>query len=448
MRDLNFPVVATSGNLSDEPLAYDNEDALNRLDAIAEVFLVHDRPILAPVDDSVVRIMGGAPMMLRRSRGYSPYPVSIHEPGKSAAPVILAVGGQLGNTVTLLQGNNAHVGPHIGNLGSPAALDAFEHSIEHLCALYKAIPALVACDLHSDYHSSRHAQKSGLPVLRVQHHVAHIAACMAEHNLTDAALGIAWDGAGLGDDGTLWGGEFFQVSPGAYHRVAHLRQFQLPGGEAAIREPRRAALGLLWALDGNLTPERANLAPVTELTVEEQQVFSSVLKKNFNTPTTSGAGRLFDAVAALIGLRQHTSYQGQAAAELEWAIKDITTDQAYVFDFPPANIEPTVGVRVLDWAPMVLGILDDLAAGAPLSLIAAKFHNTLVDMIASVVEWQQIDKVVFGGGCFQNKYLTERLMQRLPAMGVEPFFPRTMPPNDGGLSFGQAYWARHTLKGA
>ena len=447
MRELGFAVVATSANLSNEPLAYDNQDALARLASIADVFLVHDRAILAPVDDSVVRVMGGGPMVLRRARGYSPYPLPLGDTAGSEEPVILGLGGHLANTVCLLKEGRAFIGPHIGDLETPEALDAFERSIERLCGLNDAAPDAVACDLHADYRSSHYAQKTGLPAVAVQHHVAHIAACMAEHGLEDTVLGVAWDGAGLGDDGTLWGGEFLHVEPGRYRRVAHLRGFPLPGGEAAMREPRRAALGLLWALDGGLTPERADLAPVGDLTEEERRIFSGLLSRNVSAPATSGAGRLFDAAAALIGLRLRASYQGQAAAELEWAIDGLETDQSYPFDLSPQTGQPVGAPLVLDWGPMMQALLDDLAMSAPVPMIAAKFHNGLVEMIASVVEWQQIDKVAFGGGCFQNKYLTERIMQRMQAMGVTPFFPRTVPPNDGGLSFGQAFWARHVLKG-
>jgi hydrogenase maturation protein HypF len=270
---------------------------------------------------------------------------------------------------------------------------------------------------------------------------------MAEHNLQGTALGVAWDGAGLGDDGTMWGGEFLQVKPGNYHRVAHLRQFRLPGGEAATREPRRSAIGLLWALDGSLSPSRAALTPITESTAEERQVLCRMLDSGLNAPITSSAGRLFDAVAALIGLRQRSNYQGQAAAELEWAINTSETDQRYSFETPTNNAPTAEKPRVLDWGPMMHELISDIAARTPQSLISAKFHNTLVELIVSVIEWQQIDNVVFGGGCFQNKYLTGRLMQRLLAMGVKPFFPQTIPPNDGGLSLGQIYWARHILSG-
>jgi len=446
MRELGFAIVATSGNLANEPLAYDNQEALNRLGTIADVFLVHDRSILSPIDDSVVRIMGDQPMILRRARGYSPYPVTLHEEVQTKAPIILGVGGHLSSTVTLLKGCNAHVGPHIGSLESPEALDAFERSIDSLRDLNEENPGVIACDLHSDYHSSLYALNSGVRTVLVQHHVAHLAACMAEHNITDTVLGIAWDGAGLGDDGTLWGGEFLRLKPGHYQRIAHLRPFQLPGGEAAVKEPRRSAFGLLWALDSHTKTEWDSLAPVATLTAEEQRIFSSLLSHNINAPVTTGAGRLFDAVAALLGLRLRATYQGQAACELEWAIDGIETEQSYLFNFAP-NLAPAANIsEALDWAPMITALIDDFSSGTPVSLIAARFHNTLVDMIVSVVKWQQTSKVVFGGGCFQNKYLVEKLMQRLPALGVEAIFPRTVPPNDGGLSFGQAVWALHTLK--
>ena len=447
MRELEFPVIATSGNLSNEPLAHDNQEALSRLGSIADFFLVHDRPILAPVDDSVVRVMGGAPMILRRARGYSPYPLRLGDTAEPEEPVILGVGGHLANTVCLLKAGSAFIGPHIGDLETPEALDAFERSIDRLHDLNEVAPGVIACDLHADYRSSHYARKTGLPSVRVQHHVAHVAACMAEHGLEDTVLGVAWDGAGLGDDGTLWGGEFFRLKPGRYRRIAHLHPFRLPGGEAAIREPRRAAIGVLWALDGGLKPERAGLAPITDLTDEERRIFSGLLSRGVNAPATSGAGRLFDAAAALTGLRLRASYQGQAAAELEWAINGLETDQIYPFELAPQTGQAADSPWIVDWRPMMRGLLADLSVAMPVPMIATKFHNSLVEMIASVVEWQRIDRVVFGGGCFQNKYLTERMTHRMLAMGVTPFFPRSVPPNDGGISLGQAFWARHVLKG-
>jgi len=446
MRELGFPVVATSGNLSNEPLAYDNHDALKKLESIADVFLVHDRPILAPVDDSVVRVMGGAPMVLRRARGYSPYPFSLSGDRGQREPVILGVGAHLANTVCLLKGKRAFAGPHIGDLETSDALDTFESTITCLCDLNEAAPDVVACDLHIDYRSSHYAQQTGLPIIPVQHHVAHISACMAEHGLEEPVLGIAWDGAGLGDDGMLWGGEFLHVEPGQYRRVAHLRQFQLPGGEVAMREPRRAALGILWELNGDLASDQASLAPVADLTEEQRRVFATMLSRRVNAPTCSSAGRLFDAVAAFVGLRLQAGYQGQAAAELEWAIEGVVTDQVYAFVGPTKTHPSTDAPLVLDWGPMMEELLADHADAMPVPMIAAKFHNTLVEMIVSVVEWQGLSKVVFGGGCFQNKYLTERIMKRMAEMDIDFFFPRTVPPNDGGISFGQAVWARHIMK--
>ncbi|MEQ9518009.1 MAG: carbamoyltransferase HypF [Parvibaculum sp.] len=446
MRELGFPVVATSGNLSNEPLAYDNHDALKKLGNIADVFLVHDRPILAPVDDSVVRVMGGAPMVLRRARGYSPYPLSLSDGEESQEPVILGVGAHLANTACILKGKRAFVGPHIGDLETSDALDTFESTITRLCDLNEAAPDVVACDLHIDYRSSQYAQQAGLPIIPVQHHVAHLSACMAEHGLEGPVLGIAWDGAGLGDDGTLWGGEFLHMEPGQYRRVAHLRQFQLPGGEVAMREPRRAAFGVLWELNGDLVSDQTSLSPVADLTEEQRRVFSTMLSNNVNAPICSSAGRLFDAVAAFVGLRLLAGYQGQAAAELEWAIDGIKTDQVYAFS-GQTNTHPSTGVPlVLDWGPMIKELLADHADAMPVPMIAAKFHNTLVEMIVSVVECQGLNKVVFGGGCFQNKYLTERIMKRMREIDVDFFFPQSVPPNDGGISFGQVVWARHVLK--
>lgn len=446
MHELGFPVVATSGNLSNEPLAYENRDALEKLGGIADVFLVHDRPILAPVDDSVVRLMGGTPMVLRRARGYSPYPLCFSDGEEGQEPVILGVGAHLANTVCLLKSGNAFIGPHTGDLETSGALDLFEGTIKRLCNLNEANVEVVACDMNVDYSSSQFAQQTGLPLVPVQHHVAHCAACMAEHGLEEPVLGIAWDGAGVGDDGTLWGGEFLHIEPGHYRRIAHLRQFQLPGGEVAMREPRRAALGVLWELNGNLDTDQPNLLPLADLSAEQRRVFEAMLSKKLNAPICSSAGRLFDAVAALVGLKWQAGYQGQAAVELEWAIDGVATDQTYAFARTTNTRCSTDAPLSLDWAPLMTGILADLSDAVPVSMIAAKFHNTLVEMIVSVVEWQACPKVVFSGGCFQNKYLTQRIMKRMKEIDVEYFFPRTIPPNDGGISFGQAFWADQILK--
>lgn len=447
MAELGFPVVATSGNAVNEPLAAGNAEALDRLGGIADLFLMHDRPIVARIDDSVVRMVDGAPMILRRARGYSPYPIRLERAREGEAPVILGVGGHLANTICLDRGTDARLGPHIGDLESPEALHLFEQTTGHLSDLGGSRPDAIACDLHPDYRSSRFAAASGLPLVPVQHHVAHAAAVAADRQIDGPVLGIAWDGTGLGDDGTLWGGEFLMLNKGAYRRVAHLRPFRLPGGDAVAREPWRTALGVLWELEGRLDLKRPGLSALGRLTNEEVRVFSGMLEKGLNAPLTSSAGRLFDAVSAFAGVRQAISYQGQAAIELEWMARKAITNETYPFSLPKQNYRTDGPPLVLDWRPMIEALLHDISEGVSVPTIAAKFHNTLAGMIAAVVEWQGADRVVLAGGCFQNRYLSERVMDLLASSGVEAFLPRRVPPNDGSLSFGQVVWARAMIEG-
>ncbi|MEQ9145889.1 MAG: carbamoyltransferase HypF [Parvibaculaceae bacterium] len=447
MAELGFPVVATSGNVANEPLASGNAEALGRLGGIADLFLMHDRPIVARIDDSVVRVVDNAPLILRRARGCSPYPIGFEQAREDEGPVILGVGGHLANTICLDRGNDARLGPHIGDLESPEALNLFEQTTGHLSDLGGSRPDAIACDLHPDYRSSRFAAASGLPLVSVQHHVAHAAAVAADRQMDGPVLGIAWDGTGLGDDGTLWGGEFLMLDKGAYRRVAHLRPFRLPGGDAVAREPWRTALGVLWELEGRLDLKRPGLAALGRLTDEEVRVFSGMLEKGLNAPLTSSAGRLFDAVSALAGVRHAISYQGQAAIELEWMARKAITNEIYPFSLPQQIYRTEGPPLVLDWRPMIAALLRDLSEDVSIPTVAAKFHNTLAVMIAAVVEWQGANRVVLSGGCFQNTYLCERVIDLLASSGVEALLPRRVPPNDGSLSFGQAVWARAMIEG-
>jgi hydrogenase maturation protein HypF len=319
MAELGFPVVATSGNLSDEPICTDEIEALRRLGNVADLFLVHDRPIVRHVDDSVVRIVAGRELVVRRARGYAPLPVALHSfsrPGTPPTPTpsstILAVGAHLKNSVALGTGAGAFVSQHIGDLETDQAAEAFRRVISDLETLYDARPVLVACDAHPEYVSTRHARSLKLPLLKVQHHAAHVFSCMAENELDGPVLGVSWDGTGYGSDGTVWGGEFLRVpsidgrrqvtaSSGysAFERTAHFRAFSLPGGEKAIREPRRAAIGLLYELFGEEFVGRCDLLPVRACTGQELSVWQAMIRKEVNSPRTSSAGRLFDAVASV-----------------------------------------------------------------------------------------------------------------------------------------------------
>ena len=450
MRELSFPIVATSGNLSDEPICIDEHEALQRLRGIADLFLVHDRPIVRHVDDSIVRVMCGREMILRRARGYAPLPITVgrlcQTPNGGNRPTILAVGAHLKNTVALKLDNNVFISQHIGDLETKQAYAAFQSSAQDLPRLYDARIDLVACDMHPDYLSTKYAHdfqgaaipRSPLensaagkpPLLEIQHHFAHVAACMAENNLEPPVLGVAWDGTGYGLDGTIWGGEFLLVKKdGSFKRVAHFRQFRLPGGDRAIKEPRRSALGLLYEIFGETAWDFPQLA--VGLSEQEKSLLRQILKKQINAPPTSSVGRLFDAVAALLRLRQTSSFEGQAAMELEFTRRGDVAD-AYSF-----VVTPTAPI-VVDWEPAIRELLDDLARGEDAGLASAKFHNGLVEVTVAIAKKIGEQNIVLSGGCFQNRYLTEQSINRLRQEKFQPYWHQRIPPNDGGIAFGQA----------
>lgn len=435
MRELGFPVVATSGNRSEEPIAICEREALERLRGIADLFLVHDRPIARPVEDSVACVVLGREMLLRRGRGYAPYPLPLPQRGQGEA--VLAVGAHQKSTASLLLAGQVVTGSHLGDLDAPQARDAFEEAARSLTGLYQAAPAAIACDLHPDYASTRYAELSGLPLVRVQHHVAHVAACMAENGLPGPVLGVAWDGSGYGTDGTIWGGEFLLLDGPQARRVAHLRRFRLPGGERAIREPRRAALGALFEAFGEFVFEDPALTSGMGFSAAERRVLRAMLAGGVHAPLTSSAGRLFDAVAALAGIRQIASYEGQAAMALEWSIDETARVPAYPVDLLAHGEQPLV----VDWGPMVRRLAQDARGGTPPGALAAAFHRALVEAIVAVAERIGVRRVALSGGCFQNRHLLEWSVERLRAGGFEPFWHRHVPPNDGGISLGQAAWA-------
>lgn len=401
-----FPIVATSGNRSEEPIATGNEEALERLGSIADCFVLHNRPIARPCDDSVARIIHGAPSLVRRARGYAPLPIAVEGP---LSPV-LATGGHLKNTVAIALEHQVVLSQHIGDLESPEAREQFERTIHDLTRLYQFRPEAVACDLHPDYASTLWASRCGLPVVHVQHHEAHIAACAAENHVKGPYLGVAFDGAGLGRDSTIWGGEFFGVDGSSHSRIAHLRAFPLPGGEAAIREGWRAAAGV-WFACGELAEVPSALLPV--------------LTRRLNSPHTSSVGRLFDAVASILGLVSGNAFEGHAAMLLERCATACDTSSAYPLEDG-------------DWRPMIGEIRNDLRRGVAHSLIAARFHNALAVWVGEMAHKTKLHQVVLSGGVFQNRYLTERVVALLESQGHAVFVHRQAPPNDGGLALGQA----------
>jgi hydrogenase maturation protein HypF len=429
-------VVATSGNLSDEPICIDEHEALGRLGGIADLFLVHDRPIVRPIDDSIVRVQLGRELVLRRARGYAPLPVMLVE----SAPPIVAVGAHMKNTIAVNVGDLAFLSQHIGDLETPQALEAFTEVIDSLSDLYGVTPVGAAADLHPDYLSTRHAANLRIPVTRVQHHYAHVLSAAAENGVTGPFLGVAWDGTGLGTDGTIWGGEFLLVDDDDWERWACLRPFRLPGGDRAVREPRRSALGALYSMFGDRVLS-AWLPTLEHLSVAERELMCVAMASGINAPVTSSAGRLFDVVASITGVRQQMSFEGQAAMELEWAVDPSVVD-GYPCDLRKPDPGDTIGSfnpppLIVDWRPAMNALLDDLAAGASLGLMAARWHSAMADAITAVARSAGRTRVVLSGGCFQNAALCERTDWRLRAGGFQPCWHQRVPPNDGGIALGQ-----------
>lgn len=433
MEMLGFPVVATSGNLSEEPICIDEHEALHRLRGIAECFLVHDRPIVRHADDSIAHVVRGRAALLRRARGYAPLPVRVGEDG----PPTTAFGGHLKNTVGVSKQNLVFLSQHIGDLETAQAFDAFLEAAAALCRLYAIEPVQVACDSHPDYLSARHARSLGLPVIEVQHHYAHILACMAEHGLSGPVLGVAWDGAGHGPDGTVWGGEFLRADRDGCVRVARMRRFPLPGGDAAVREPRRAAMGLLYALWGGDALEGADHAPGRTFEVHERKAIRRMLERGMNAPMTSSVGRLFDGAAAFCGLRMRNAYEGQAAMLFEYAARRAGPPQGRYY----LSLREADGLLELDWAAMIAAIVEDAATGRAVEEIASEFHDALARAILEVARHAGLSEVVLGGGCFQNALLTEWAADRLEAGDFRVYWPEQVPANDGGIALGQALHA-------
>jgi hydrogenase maturation protein HypF len=439
LRHLDFPLVATSGNLSEEPICTDESEAAERLGGIADLLLVHDRPIQRHVDDSVAWVLRGETRLLRRARGFAPRPVRL----AADAPSVLAVGGHLKNTVALSVASQVFVSQHIGDMETPQALSAFEHAVSDLLRLYQARPGILAHDLHPDYASTHwaveYAADAGLHRVAVQHHHAHLAACLAENGAAGPALGVTWDGTGYGSDRSVWGGEFLLGGASAFRRVAHLHPFLLPGGEAAVREPRRAALALLWEVLGAEALERDDLEPVRSFDARERTLLSTVLERQLGSPVTTSAGRLFDGIAALIGPWQRSSFEGQAAMGLEF-LADPGVADAYPVELSGGSTQagdPEPTPLVLDWRPLLQAILEQQRRGVAPAVIAARFHNALIEAILGVARAVGEPTVALSGGCFQNRRLVEGAASGLEDAGFRVFLHRQVPPNDGGLSLGQ-----------
>lgn len=417
---LGFPVIATSGNKGNEPICTGNGEALEKLRGIADVFLMHNRPIARRADDSIVRLVAGRVAILRRARGYAPLPLPLI---KSAEAPVMAAGGHFKNTVALAVRDKLVVSPHVGDLDSLEALASHSAARNDLARLYRVTPQVIAHDLHPGYASTRMAQETGITTFPVQHHYAHALACMADNKIEGECLAIVWDGTGYGEDGTIWGGECLKVTHDGFERRYSFLPFRLPGGDMAAREPRRAALGVLHRLEAF---EEVATLPFSE---EEKAVLRQMLDKNVNSSATSSVGRLFDAVASLLGLAHVNTFEGEAAMALEFAaMESVGVVDSYSFDMRDG---------VVDWRPSLRGILSDKRAGLPVPTIAARFHETLSDAICAMAKREAENRVLLTGGCFQNKILLESAVAKLEKNGFTPFWHRDLPPNDGGIAAGQ-----------
>jgi hydrogenase maturation protein HypF len=430
---LGRPFVCTSGNRSDEPMCIRTEEVVERLGGVVDRILTHDRDIVRPVDDSVARLDGDRMVLLRRARGYAPTALRLGV----ALPRIFAVGGHLKSTVALGLGDRVVVSQHLGDLDGPEGLDLFDATVEDLVTFLAFKPEAVACDAHPDYASTGRArswaERWKVPLIPVQHHHAHVAACAAEHGVTEPLLGFSWDGTGYGGDGTVWGGEALRCVGGTFTRVAHLRTFPLPGGDRAVIEPRRAALGLLHALD----PDRAAAWTAAWFQPPERDVLCQMIEGEINAPLTSSVGRLFDAVAAILGLKADAvSFEGEAAMALEFAARGEAVPSGG-YPLPLGGEDPAVA----DWRPFIEAVIADRDRGVDPREISARVHGGLADHVVEVACAAGIEGVALTGGCFQNRILTRAARARLEAAGFRVYTHSRIPPGDGGLSLGQVWVA-------
>jgi len=439
MKELNLPVVATSANLAEEPICIDELEALERLRGIADYYLVHNRPIVRHVDDSIVRVIMNRELVMRRARGYAPLPVMVTEKySLMEEKTMLAVGGHLKNTVALKKGNNIFVSQHIGDLSTEESNKTFKKVIDDFKLLYNAEPDEIISDLHPEYISTKYAKQMSEKIKQVQHHYAHVAACRFENQVEGEALGVSWDGTGYGLDGTVWGGEFFLTDDNSYKHYAHLRKFSLPGGEKAIKEARRSLAGILFEIAGvSFINEFSDLIE-NKFTSAEIGILLNMLSKKINSPITSSVGRLFDAVSSLLGICDRTNYEGQAAMMLEFT-GDLKENGSYPFDIKESD------KLIIDWQPFIISMINDLRKDINSSVISAKFHNTLAKVILEVAKKSGMKKVILSGGCFQNALLTERTISLLQENNYKVYWHQRIPPNDGGIALGQiaAYLMQH-----
>jgi len=456
LRDTGLPVVMTSGNLSEEPIARDNDEALRRLSGIADYFLIHNRDIYSRYDDSVAIVERGTSQLIRRARSYAPYPIRL----PFEARQVLGCGAEEKNTFCLTKDNYAFVSQHIGDMENMETLEHFDSTISLYRRLFNIEPEIIAHDLHPDYLATKYAQElgeSGMRLIPVQHHHAHIASCMADNGFDSSVIGVALDGTGLGTDGNIWGGEFLVADYRNFRRVGHLEYLPLPGGDAATKRPYRTAIGYILtllgenALDAVIASEaqQSQLASIGQVTEVEVEVIQRQIERRINSPLTSSMGRLFDAISALLGIRGEIDYEGQAAVELEMAaysyvIARSVSDEAicHAEESYPYCIVEDEGMRIVRLGDLLAAVIEDLHQDISKGRISVKFHNTVAQMINEmcrlIANETDINQVALSGGVFQNRLLLRKAVSLLESSGFQVFTHRQVPCNDGGVSLGQA----------
>lgn len=435
LKDNFTALIMTSGNIADQPIIGDNQEALEKLDGIANFFLLYNRDIFNRCDDSVLKIINGDNVFFRRSRGYVPHPLILDFKLKE----VLALGGELKNTISFSKENYVFLSQYLGDLKSVETLDFLKESIKNLERIFRVNPEIIACDLHPDYLSTQYAEeigaKKGLKVVKIQHHHAHIVSCMTENNIKEKVIGVAYDGTGYGDDGKIWGGEFLLCDLKEYLRVGHLKYYPLPGGDKAIAEPWRMAYSYLYSIYGPKV-KTLDIDFNHRMDYDKLSIIEKMIDKNINSPLTSSCGRLFDAASSLIGIRDEISYEGQAAMELE-SFCASGIKERYNFCIFKEGDE-----LIIDPQEIFVDIIKDLKEGIDKKVMAAKFHNTIagftLNLCVKIRENSGINKIALSGGVFQNCYLTERIISLLEKDDFQVYTQRKVPPNDGGISLGQA----------
>lgn len=463
--EVGEPLVATSGNLSNEPICIDQLDAIERLRGVADAFLVHDRPIVRHVDDSVVQVINGREVILRRARGYAPLsvPVGIALDGTQVG--ILALGAHQKSAIAVSEGRRIYLGQHIGDLDTELSAQTFARVIEDLCDLYHLKPQLVVCDLHPGYYSTKYAEEysrvKGARILRVQHHLAHVLGCVHENEAPLPVLGVAWDGTGYGTDGTVWGGEFLLVHPDwVVERVGTIKPFRLIGGEKAVKEPRRVAFALLCECFGSNSSIKMLCGNrFGGFTKQELELMDQLRRQGVNSPVCTSIGRLFDGVASILEVCHINAYEGQAAMQLEFCADWNSSMAPYEFEMLPhdnvgklvdtdGRLIPRDATRVweIDWRPLIQQIISEYEMGVSVSKISFRFHVTLVEMIRKMAKLVGVNRVALAGGCFQNRLLIALALKTLEAEGISVYHSQRVPPNDGGIAFGQIVAVLHSLR--